>query len=144
MDLTSGKQFDLLKRSLRSQILSRLEAGTYQYVHLGPPGSSFSTARCPPVRSREHPFGKPGLSARDTEKNVVGNRLALFSLRVMRLCARLGIPCSLEQPASSWMLKLLPVLRATRRLDLHTYYCTGASSVRLGRSRQPCCRAMPT
>ena len=56
----------------------------------------------------------------------MGNRLALFSLRIMRLCARLGIPCSLEQPASSWMLKLPPFLRAVKRFQLqHTvlHYC---------------------
>jgi hypothetical protein len=55
-------------------------------------------------------------AARNTRNKVselVGVELAMFSSRVCRACSTLGIPWSLENPASSEVWKLPPIL------DLH-------------------------
>ena len=43
-----------------------------------------------------------------------GNRLAQFALRCMKACRASGTPCTLEQPASSWMLRLPPFSSRSR------------------------------
>ena len=108
VDILHGIDSDLLLGCVQDKYLERIAGGCYQYVHCGPPCSSFSVARCPPVRTREHPWGKPLLPSKDVTRCTVGNKLALFSLRVLQMCHRLGIAASLEQPASSWLFKLPP------------------------------------
>ena len=117
-DLSLSAEHDLMKTSLQRKIISSIECGEIDFVHLGPPCSSFSVARTPPVRNRQFPYGVPVLSEKDREKLRVGNALALFSLRVMKTCLKLEVPCSLEQPATSWMLRLPPFERAARQLPM--------------------------
>ena len=78
--------------------------------------AAFSVARTPLVRNRKYPYGVPKLSPLDTERLIAGDALALFSLRVMKLCHALDIPCTLGQPASSWMLRLPPFEKAAAQL----------------------------
>ena len=57
----------------------------------GPPGPF-------PLRSALHPEGLPGLSGKDAAKVAVGNLLGKRSFQLMRACAKLHIPCALENP----------------------------------------------
>ena len=83
LDLSLSADHDLLRPALQRKILASVKRGETQYVHLGPPCSSFSVARTPPVRNRKYPYGVPKLSPLDTEKLTAGNALALFNLPVI-------------------------------------------------------------
>ena len=89
-DLSISSEHDLLRPALQRMIIASISRGEVSYVHLGPPCSSFSVARTPPVRNRLHPYGVPELGEKDREKLRAGNALALFSLRVMKTCLPLG------------------------------------------------------
>ena len=106
VDYLFGTGFDLRRAEVQERYLERIANGWYCYVALGPPCSSFSSARCPAVRSNDHPFGKPHLSPTDEQKVSEGNQLAIFSYCVLMLCLQFGIAASLEQPAGSWLWKL--------------------------------------
>lgn len=84
----------------------RLESEELSCVHLGPPCSSFSVARTPPVRSAARPAGLRGLKGADRRRVEQGNELAAFALDVMLWAKSRGVPATLEQPASSWMWRL--------------------------------------
>ena len=103
-----GAQHDLLTERVRADVLHRIAAGRYHYVHCSPPCSSFSTARCPAVRSSLHPYGLPTLGHADVKKCSDGNVLGLFCLDVLKLALSSEVAASLEQPAASWMLRLPP------------------------------------
>ncbi len=105
LDIVHGAAEDFSRREVRRMLLRKIWAREVAYVHLAPPCSTFSIARTPPIRSRQCPFGLPGL----------GNRLARFSLQVLKVCLRMEIACTLEQPQSSWMLRLPPFWNFRRR-----------------------------
>ena len=66
------------------------------------------------------------MGPKDAERVRIGNRLALFSLRCLKLCLKMGVGCTVEQPSTSWMLKLPPFVRFLRRQGVTTVtfdYC---------------------
>ena len=101
-DIVGGAQFDL-DISANRQSLLRL-VGSADMVHLGPPCSSFSIARRSAApRSRQFPWGKPGLCLADQLRVDHGNRMLLICCTIIRLLCRQGKPVSLENPTSSRM-----------------------------------------
>ena len=64
-----------------------------------------------PLRSDTCLWGLPSLSNNDQRKVDIGNRILLFTVRLLRLCEQHGVPYVLENPSSSraW---LMPPLRA--------------------------------
>ena len=78
------------------------------------PCQTLSRARrgCPPpLRTNEFPWGLEGLSAVDCEKVRVGNVLTRFTLKLIRLCLQMRIPCVVENPLTSMFWVLPEVLR---------------------------------
>ena len=70
---------------------------------LAPPCDTFTTARdrsCQ-VRSRDHPYGVPGLSEHWRKVVDDANTIVGSCFRIFRRCHRLGIPAIVENPRSS-------------------------------------------
>ena len=74
----------------------------------GTPCTSFTVAtdRTCVIRSREFPYGLPGLSDRDVERVSLGNAAALSTVRVVSWLHSRHIPWCIENPHSSklWYL----------------------------------------
>ena len=98
IEVAKGKIFDLTHPKAQQFILSLLESGQIWFVHLGTPCTVWSRARRNIKNVR-----------RAREKERVGVALALFSARVLRLCLRLGIFFSLENPQTSRLWEFGPI-----------------------------------
>eukprot|EP00974_Lingulodinium_polyedra_P117156 11162107-Lingulodinium_polyedra.AAC.1 len=66
----------------------------------------------PALRSPEFPTGLPSLRGKNASKVADGNALCKFSVQLLRMCARLGIPCIMENPSTSWLWQQPCVLAA--------------------------------
>lgn len=121
-DLCLNPDHDLLDEKLQLFLLERIASGRYQYIHCGPPCSSFSTARCPAVRTRPFPQGRPDLSALDAVRCDVGNRSGLFCPTVLMLASRFRISATLERPRGSWLFRqhFMAELLLDEQFQLHT------------------------
>ena len=108
-EFENGEEFDLLDRSILAALMSRIKRGEFWWIHMGPPCSMFSVARLPRLRSRRHPWGLPTLSAADRMLVKQGSLMCLVALEVARLCLRLGIAFTWENPESSMMWEFPPV-----------------------------------
>eukprot|EP00435_Cladocopium_sp_Y103_P055182 s631_g18.t1 len=92
-----------------------IEEGLVAFIHFGTPCSSFSIARKndggpPPLRDRKHLWGHPGLSLRDHEKVQMGNKFLELTTQLAQLCHSHGIPWSVENPATSFLWHMPPML----------------------------------
>ena len=107
MDTRWGDAYDLTVKANQQWVRGLLAGGTVVAVWMGTPCSSWSRARerggkgPPPLRSNAHWMGLPELGPKDAEKVRIGNALMVFSASIFRLCSRLGIPCTIENPATS-------------------------------------------
>ena len=84
------------------------------FIHFGTPCSSFSIARKhdggpPPLRDRQHLWGRHDLSRRDREKLLLGNKFMALTAALATLCYDRGILWSIENPASSFLWRMPPV-----------------------------------
>eukprot|EP00969_Alexandrium_andersonii_P283821 12548185-Alexandrium_andersonii.AAC.1 len=70
-----------------------------------PPCTSFSVARdrSGVIRCRQHPWGRPGLSAADAARFADGNRNLQSCLAFSRACLGSGAAFAIENPRSSKM-----------------------------------------
>ena len=93
-EIQGGRHFDLQDRRVQSEIVRWLRCGLVWAVWLGTPCTGWSQARTTST--------SPPASA----------ECAKFTVRVLRLCARLGIHMGLENPASSQLFKLPTIQRA--------------------------------
>ena len=59
-----------------------------------------------PIRDREHLLGLPDLPPNDLRKVLEGNRQARWAARLFDALSRLGVPCVIENPASSMLWDL--------------------------------------
>ena len=80
---------------------------------LAPPCSSFSVARDRTlvVRDKSHPWGLPGLPSHEQAKVEVGNKCVTSALYVIRWLDEQKLPWILENPHSSKMWQLPPLVR---------------------------------
>ena len=112
-------QLDLCNAACQQMILHLLQTVPPAFVHLGFPCGTSSRARDRPVplhlrlagvpdpkplRSAEHPLGRPDISpdSVDALKVAAANELYRFSAQVLRWCLENNVPVSLENPARSW------------------------------------------
>ena len=115
---------EVLSDRVEQDIVRLLKLRHVSLVWLGMPSNTFSAARCPdgvgpgPLRSDDFPMGLPSLGRREQKSINHGNKLLLFTCRIMWYCYLLNIPFVLEQPWSS-MVWATPVLKKFRRLP-HT------------------------
>ena len=120
-EIRAGPQFDLLNPRVEKIITGWITSGCVAGVWLGTPCSSFSRARhgpegsaWGPIRSVARVWGLPNLSHRDQAKIRLGNACAKFSCRVIALCNSLHVPVMLENPRTSMLWKIPPLLRLLR------------------------------
>lgn len=97
---------DLLQQSLRDLLVWFLEDGFFRTLSLAPICASFSKAVTPPVRSKQYPRGKPGISRQMRRKVSDGNSHADFCLLLIGICITRSISFFLENPDSSWLWQL--------------------------------------
>ena len=97
---------DLDKVSLRRKIHRLCELGAFSGWGAAPVCASFSVAVTPPVRSREHPYGKPNLTANMEKKVHLGNSSAKWLLSLVVLSLKIGLWFWIENPDLSWFFRL--------------------------------------
>ena len=107
-DVEHSPQQDLLCPGLRKKLKRLIELGAFLGVGMAPECASFSRAVCPPVRSRDEPWGFATLTANMEVEVRRGNSHAEFCVELIRLCLQLELPYWLENPDSSflWLLPL--------------------------------------
>ena len=119
-------QLDLCNAACQQMILHLLQTVPPAFVHLGFPCGTSSRARDRPVpphlrlagvpdpkplRSAEHPLGRPDIrpDSVDALKVAAANELYRFSAQVLRWCLENNVPVSLENPARSWAWAVLMI-----------------------------------
>ena len=125
-DISLGPQYDLLDIDNQRLLRGWLLAGLIWGLHLGTPCTSFSRARHPAVRSGEHVEGLQQLSKQQQAQVDTGNALLKFSCSLLRVARRMGIACTLENPATSYMFLMPCLLQLLRLKDCNiavTEYC---------------------
>ena len=104
-DIRWGAEHDLLNPRLQSLVRGWVRGGLVRLVWLGTPCTTFTSMqnmrKGGPLRSRSHPFGVPGLPAHQQAAVTAGNCLLRFSISLLSICRRMGIPCMLENPHGS-------------------------------------------
>ena len=97
---------DLSSDHLWSMLSSQLQNGSFDFVWMGTPCTTFSRARQgppgpPPLRSLEQIYGfsKPPLSQKDWDDVQLGNYFAIQSANLATLALTLGIGFGIENPA---------------------------------------------
>ena len=126
VDINHGPQFDLTKPSIQKELIKLLVSGRVAYVWLGTPCSSWSRARRwdgrgpGPLRDDDcFLMGYHNLSVKDAERVRVGNILMAFSAKIFRICMKLKIPITLENPHTSrlWLARPIQHLLHHRLCD---------------------------
>ena len=109
-------ELDLSKQESWELVCDMLSNDPIHHVHLGPPCGTASAARNrpvpqhlvqagapnpPPLRSRLHPLGLPGLHHSHLARVLTANRIYIFCSKVVRLCVARNILVSVENPENS-------------------------------------------
>lgn len=131
VDILHGVEYDLRSPKVQNHIIGMIRGGTVLGVHLGLECKSFSRARDrrpgpPPLRSDSQPMGLPNLREADERKVKDGNFFLRFTCRVCRLCHRLQIPFTVENPGRSRLWICPPMLQVMRFRRVHSVdvdYC---------------------
>ena len=128
-DIVHGDEHDLTKRRVQNRKLSEIGNGQVRAATLATPCTSFTIARRgppplargppPPLRSRELPWGLPGLSEKDVERIRVGNLLARFTIRYALLCLEHLVPFMIENPMTSRLWVLPRMLKLLQKPGAH-------------------------
>ena len=108
IDILNGVRMDLSRRSTQRVILRLLETGQIWYVHIGVPCTVFSCARHGITNHR-----------RAAEKERLGVELALFAYTVCSICKKLNIFWSIENPATSRLWNLDPIIELAMLHRVH-------------------------
>ncbi len=98
-----GVNFDLCSKSVLRNLHRDVQRWNLVAAMFGTPCTSFSVARdrTSVIRSREYPYGVPGLSIADAEKVAVGNSTAFATVRIVGGLHTRKIPWCIENPHSS-------------------------------------------
>ena len=114
----------ILLRDLRNEADLRdvmTKCASAAYVHIAPPCGTFSRAReivpgPPPLRSEEFPRGLQQLTETERTRVESGNKVAMACLRIAKMCTRLGVPFTLENPARSliwWLPEYVKLMKVS-------------------------------
>ena len=129
-DISHDLSEDLLSFPVQRLILKMVRAKCFRAMSAGPVCASFSTAVTPPVRTREFPAGVPWCSEQQQQKNIAGNAMLAFVIRVCRCCLRHGVLFLVENPDGSWMwrqvekeLDWTPLIATGKVGDFRTDFC---------------------
>ncbi len=114
IDTAKHPLLDVLDLTVQKTILGWLTSCKVSAVFLAPVCATWSRARRgpddysgppPALRSNRYVLGRPGLRPADQQRIFDGNKMVAFCLKVLRCCAKLSIPCGLENPQNSLMWK---------------------------------------
>eukprot|EP00438_Fugacium_kawagutii_P006451 Skav204515 [mRNA] locus=scaffold3201:99100:106360:+ [translate_table: standard] len=97
---------DLMQTDLQGVLEQLVSMAVFLGVGMAPVCASFSSAITPAVRTREHPYGIPGLRSSMAEKVCIGNAMALWCFKLLTLAMDKGLGVWLENPSLSWMFRL--------------------------------------
>lgn len=108
------EQVDILDPAVQRHLKMLISERLITYIHFGTPCSSFSIARKhdggpPPLRDRQHLWGRPGLKSPARHKLLMGNQFLEITVQLARQCHDQGIPWSIENPASSLLWSMPPM-----------------------------------
>lgn len=115
IDICLFPSHNVLAADVEHCIFNWIRSGRVTCIWCGMPCTTFSRARKfdglgpEPLRTEHFLWGRPDLRYSDRVKVQTGNRLLLFSLRLLRLCEQFQIPYILENPYSSmaWEMSCL-------------------------------------
>ena len=104
LDLGYGDRYNLEKREVIEHYKEEARRRRLHASMKSPPCSSWSRARWvpggpPPLRTRDRPWGKEGLSKREQEHVKLHNKLMEHTLEIMEEVVRGGGKSALEHPA---------------------------------------------
>ena len=102
LDIARSPAYDLQNLRVLDWLLHMLEGRTLRSLALGPPGSTFSCAASPSLRSDTEPRG----FSPSEPRTLLGNTLALRALTLVFVALRMGAVALLEQPRKSKMARL--------------------------------------
>jgi len=105
-DMGTEVGLDLVRRKIHD--LQAAAGGKSPYIHFAPPCSTYSAARYPKIRSVAHPGGLPSRQLTQHDRNILkySNNITASTFKLMTEFTQQGFPVSIEQPASSLMLRL--------------------------------------
>lgn len=110
-EIEKGAAYDLTKPSVIRKILDDIRRGKIIAAMFAPPCSSFSRARdrTRVIRTKDYPFGLPGLPEHERLKVLTGNKCFASAVQIIKELNKYGIPWILENPHSSkcWYLPAL-------------------------------------
>ena len=98
IDIANGPHHDLMCRRARRRIHRLLRSGRCLGALAGLPCNGFSITRKfdgkgpPPLRTMLDVVGRPGLSAKDRAKVLLGNTLFAISIDIFEICREFRIP----------------------------------------------------
>ena len=122
-EINLDPSLDLTDPKLVDSLVGQIKSNMVRSVMLATPCTTFTTARDrnSQIRSRHYLWGIPGLPDRLRQKVLDGNRCAKTSIRIILACLESGVPCILENPASSrlFLLKPLQALMKKNRDKVH-------------------------
>ena len=117
MDIQNGPHHDLSRKVVQDTIYGWLSSKCVLCVWIATPCSSFSRARHGPpgtswcaLRDANNLYGFPGLATSARQAVTLGNVLMKFSAQILRRCAAMHIPAFLENPATSFLWIMPPIL----------------------------------
>ena len=102
-DILHSPTENLLDRNVQTQIETMLSAGCFLSMQAGPVCASFSRAVRPAVRTAEKPEGIDEMTETMTAKVAIGNAMAAWVAKLVRLVMTLQLPFWIENPAGSFL-----------------------------------------
>lgn len=105
------QEFDVLRNAAENitdpTVVSKLQFDITEmdYIHFGIPCNSFSTARWPKLRNKDHPTGIPGLVGKRKRALDLGEKILKNSCNLIEKACSAGKFISIENPAGSLMWK---------------------------------------
>ena len=105
-DIIYGANQDLNDPVVRSDIELLLTSGAVVGLGAAPVCRSFSVAVTPSIRSKEFPYGKPGVSEKVQRNLEDGNQSAFWIFSLVKICILKGIGFWLENPSLSWLFRI--------------------------------------
>jgi len=122
-EIGDGVEFDLTAAATQRRLRQDIAGGRLIAAMLAPPCGSFGPAgnRRKPVRSREHPWGKPAeqLTSREQERVAVGNATLRAALRIIAALQRAGVPWIFEHPHASFAFQTPEMQRILAAQTVH-------------------------
>ena len=157
-EILKGPDGDLTRPAVLQSVKFDIDKRRLVAAMLAPPCSSFSVARdrTRVIRNRDYPWGIPDLPEHEQNKIDVGNRCVFAALKIIKWLDAHGLPWILENPHSSKMWYLPPLIDLMNAGHTHVkvvdfcmygtswrkrtrLLCGNVDTVDLGRLCRRCC-----